>query len=177
VEQASPHQRIDSANNVVEREWACNGEYVRVSPRYMKNGSTFRVRPERPAAFFAAFLHERGLVPVLLTAEECEQEEVLQFLDPLWAKYSGAFYKLESPLAACDQATVPSHRNGFSFCVLQVLVEEVGTVQGGNGTPASLAALQTGAANADHLDALRKQIELLRAKGGGTNGQPAKSKK
>src|SRR5262245_63908770 len=75
-------RRVDSQRNVIPGEYACNGEHLRVSPRYMKNGACFRVRPERPAAFFAAWLHERGVLPTLLTAEECAQEWALDLLDP-----------------------------------------------------------------------------------------------
>src|SRR5689334_912771 len=75
---------------VLEGQYACNGEAVRVSPRYQRNGQNYRVRPERPAAFFAAFLYESGVLPHLLTSEECEQEWALALLDPLWEQYRHA---------------------------------------------------------------------------------------
>lgn len=167
-------KRVDSHSNIIEREWACNGEFVRISPRYVKNGSTYRIRPERPAAFFAAWLYERSLLPMLLTGEECEAEWALEILDPLWAAHKGNFFKLESPNAACDHATKPSHRVGFSFCILQVLVEQVGAVRGSNGVHAGM--MSSGALGNGDNEALRKKIEEMRAKAGRTDSTPPKKK-
>jgi hypothetical protein len=42
-------RKVDEAGNVLQGEFAYCGEHVRVSPRFQKNGTNFRVRPERPA--------------------------------------------------------------------------------------------------------------------------------
>src|SRR5947207_1633778 len=77
-------RKIDETGNVLQGQFAYGGEVVRVSPRYQKNGTNFRVRPERPAAFFAAWCHEFNLLPSPLTAEEAESAAGLELLQPLW---------------------------------------------------------------------------------------------
>jgi hypothetical protein len=156
-------KKVDEAGNIVEGQYGFGGEVVRVSPRYQKHGTNYRVRPERPAAFFAAFLQEGGVLPTLLTSEECGQEWVLELLDPLWEQYKAYFPKLESPYAACDSTVVPSHRVGFSFNILQVLVEPIGTAHGSNGKQ-SFRPLANGSTNASVLDTIRKRIEEMRAR-------------
>jgi hypothetical protein len=154
---------VDQQGHIIEGKYAFNGEAVRISPRYQRNGQNYRVRPERPAAFFAAWCYEHGLLPTLLTAEECEQEAMLELLDPLWEQYKVYFLKLESPMAACDTNTVPSHRNGFSFNVAQVLVEHLGTVR-----PVGSAGLSQPPVPASNvskaLDLLKKKIDEVRAR-------------
>ncbi len=169
-------KRVDSHGNVVENEYAFSGEFVRISPRFQRGGQHFRVRPERPAAFFAAWCYENSLLPTPLTPEECEQDWALELLDPLWAANKHLFYKLESPFAACDHETQPSHRNGFSFNIAQVLVEEAGAVRG-NGTARGMLGGAV-ASNGQSHDALRKKIEEMRGRAGrpDTNA-PAKTKK
>lgn len=157
-------KKVDDDGNVLEGQHACGGELVRISPRFQRNGQHYRIRPERPAAFFAAFLHEGGVLPTALSPEECEQEWALDLLDPLWEQYKGHFYKLESPLAACDGGTVPSHRVGFSFNVLQVLIEHVGTVKANGPRPPTAKTISAGATNPSSIDAIRKKIEEMRAR-------------
>lgn len=161
-------KKVDREGKIVEGEYACGGEVVRVSPRYLKSGRNFRVRPERPAAFFAAFCHERELLPTLLTPEECQEEWALELLDPLWEKAKHCFPKLESPHAACDD-TVPSHRNGFSFNILQVLVEDIGSVHSSNGRSSS-GVIGHVSTTSQMLDAARKKIAEMR-------GRSSKAKK
>ena len=170
-------KRVDENNNVLENQWDCRSEYVRISPTFRLNGRTYRVRPERPAAFFMAWLYERDILPTLLTPEEAESEWGLELLDPFWAKYKGHFYKLESPNAACDVGTQPSHRTGFSFCILQALIEETGSIRSSNGSHGGMMPAHV-QGNGENREALRKKIEEMRAKAGRPEGNvPAKGKK
>jgi hypothetical protein len=169
-------RRVDSDGNVIEG-YACGGEFVRVSPRFVKGGRTYRVRPERPAVFFAAWCFEHGLLPTPLTAEECEADWAVEILNWIWKIEKQAFYKLESPFAACDQATQPSPRVGFSFCISQILVEEAGSVRSSKGGPGGMmpAHIQ---GNGHDTEGLRKKIEEMRAKAGRPEGNvPTKGKK
>lgn len=170
-------KRVTTEGNLVPNEYACGGEAVRVSPRHVKNGVNFRVRPENPVAFFAGWCYEAGLLPTRLTPEECEQEAVQAILDELWEAHKHHFSKLESPFAACDTATVPSPRTGFSFNIAQFLVEPLGTVHSskGNGAASFGGHVPT---NGQNLDAIRKKIEDLRAKSGRPDANaPIKGKK
>jgi hypothetical protein len=170
-------KRVSSQGDVIENEYAFGGEYVRISPRFVKGGRTYRVRFERPAAAFAAWLYEQSILPTRLSPEEAESEWGLELLDPLWAKYNGHFYKLESPNAACDVGTQPSLREGFSFCISQILVEEVGSVRGSNGSQGGMMPAHV-QGNGENHEALRKRIEEMRAKAGRPEGNvPAKGKK
>lgn len=169
-------KRIDESGNVLEGQYAFNGEVVRISPRYQTHGRHFRVRPERPAVFFAAFLKEKELLPTLLTPEECQEEWALALMDPMWTACSAQFYKLESPFAACDAATVPNHRVGFSFNILQVLVEPMGTVRTANGRP-TVHLPGSVPTNAAALEAARQRIAEMRARAGAPQSTATKSKK
>jgi hypothetical protein len=169
-------KRVNAEGNLIPNEYAFGGEFVRISPRFVKGGRTYRVRFEKPAAAFAAWLWEQDILPTRLTPEEAESEWGLELLDPLWAKYKGHFFKLESPNAAIDTATMPSHRTGFSFCILQALVEQVGSVRSSNGSHGGMMIAHV-QGNGDH-EALRKRIEELRAKAGRPEGNtPSKGKK
>lgn len=163
-------RKVDEAGNVVQGQYGCGGELVRVSPRYQKNGTNYRIRPERPAIFFAAWAFEHGLLPMQLTPEECEQEDVLQLLEQLWEACKGHFPKLESPYAACDDATVPSLRVGFSFNIPQLLIESVGSVKPTPGTSGNSIP----GPNTDLAIALRQKVDQLRARGSSTT--PSKKK-
>ncbi len=151
-------RRTDPQGLVVADEYACNGEYVRVSPHYRKTGRTYRVRPENAPAFFAAMLHEAGLLPELFTAQDCADEEVLSLLDTLWPDSQHLLPSLESPVAASDHGTEPSPRAGFSFTIAQALVEFVGLAASGP------AASTAPAADPARMDALRRKVEEIRAK-------------
>jgi hypothetical protein len=171
-------KRVSSQGDIIENEHAVGGEFVRISPRFQRGGQHFRVRPERPAAFLAAWLYEQSILPTRLTPEEAESEWGLELLDPLWAKVKGHFYKLESPFAACDHGTQPSQRTGFSFCILQVLVEEVGSVRSSNGSHGGMMPAHV-QGNGENHEALRKKIEEMRSRAGARPEQstPAKGKK
>lgn len=156
-------RKVDEAGNLVQGQYAYGGEVVRVSPRYQKNGANFRIRPERPAVFFATWCFEKGLLTTLLTPAECEQEDVLQALDTLWEGYKGYFPKLESPFAACDLSTQPSLRTGFSFTIAQVLVEAMGIVKAMPGT-STVSVPGPNAGLSDIADALKQKVEQMRAR-------------
>jgi hypothetical protein len=162
-------KRVNAEGKLIPNEYACGGEFVRVSPRFVKGGRTYRVRPERPAVFFAAWCFEHGLLPTPLTAEECEADWAVEILDFLWNAEKQSFYKLESPNAACDDATKPSPRVGFSFCISQILVEEVGSVRGSKGSHGGMMPAHV-QGNGENHEALRKRIEEMRAKAGRPEG-------
>lgn len=162
-------KKLDPEGKILEGQYACNGEIVRISPHYLKNGVRFRVRPERPAAYFAAFCHEAGLLPTLLTAEECAKEEVLEILDQLWQCYGSSFQNLESPFAACDQDTQPSHRIGFSFTILQILVEPMGVVK--SAVPTSQP--RTIVRSSVDLAGMQAKIDALRARANANGEAPS----
>lgn len=171
-------KRVNAEGNLVPNEFAFGGEFVRISPRFVKGGQTYRVRFERPAAAFAAWLYEHGILPTQLMPEEAESEPGLELLDAFWDKYKAHFFKLESPNAASDMGTRPSHRTGFSFCILQALVEEVGSVRSGKGSHGGMMPAHV-QGNGENHEALRKKIEEMRAKAGARPDQstPAKGKK
>jgi hypothetical protein len=170
-------KRVSSQGDVIENEFGFGGEFVRISPRFVKGGRTYRIRFERPAVAFAAWLYEHGILPTQLMPEEAESEWGLELLDPFWAKYKGHFYKLESPNAACDLGTQPSHRTGFSFCISQILVEEAGSIRGSKGSHGSMMPAHV-QGNGENHEALRKRIEEMRAKAGRPEGNaPTKGKK
>jgi hypothetical protein len=171
-------KRVDSRGNVIEGEYGFGGEFVRVSPRFVKGGRTYRVRPERPAMFFMFWCHEHGLLPTPLTAEECEADWAVEILDWIWKVEKQSFYKLESPNAACDDATQPSPRVGFSFCISQILVEEVGSVRSSKGGHGGMMPAHV-QGNGENHEALRKKIEEMRSRAGTRPEQstPAKGKK
>ena len=164
-------KRVNAEGNLIPNEYACGGEFVRVSPRFVKGGRTYRVRPERPAMFFMFWCYEHGLLPTPLTAEECEADWAVEILDWIWNVEKQAFYKLESPNAACDDATKPSPRVGFSFCISQILVEEVGSVRGSKGSHGGMMPAHV-QGNGENHEALRKKIEEMRAKAGRPEGNP-----
>jgi hypothetical protein len=170
-------KKVDKYNNVLEDQWDCCSEYVRISPTFRLNGRTYRVRPERPAVFFAYWLYERGILPERLTPEEAASEAGLELLDPLWERYKAHFFKLESPNAACD-STQPSHRVGFSFCVLQAQVELMGSVRSSKGSHGGMMPAHV-QGNGENHEALRKKIEEMRSRAGARPEQstPAKGKK
>lgn len=164
-------KKVDEQGNILEGQYAFGGEAVRVSPRFQKNGQHYRIRPERPAAFFAAFLHEAGVLPTALTAEESEQEWALELLEPLWEQYKQYLFKLESPYAASDHATTPSLRVGYSFNIPQTLIEPLGSVRTAAVRPTGGPAI-IGASSAQLHDVLRKKIEEMRARSS-TRQEPA----
>ncbi len=156
-------KKVSPEGNVLEGQYAYGGEIVRVSPRYQKNGTNFRVRPERPAVFFAAWAFENGLLPTPLTPEEAESQAGLELLQPLFETYRHYFPKMESPYAACDQGTEPSLKVGFSFNIYQVLVEQIGSVKPVNGNSAALP-IPASTNGRSALDSLKSQIEAMRSR-------------
>jgi hypothetical protein len=66
---------------------------------------------------------------------------------------------------------------GFSFCISQILVEEVGSVRSSKGSHGGMMPAHV-QGNGENHDALRKKIEELRAKAGRPEGNaPSKGKK
>ena len=161
-------RKVDEHGNVLEGQYAFGGEFVRVSPRFQKNGANYRVRPERPAYFFSQFCVEHGLLPTALTPEECASEPGLAILQSLWEAYKSYFPKLESPYAACDHATQPSLQTGYSFCMLQVLVELVGVVRN-TASPALARPTPNGSVDGS---AMLKMIEAMRARSAAAKPDP-----
>ena len=170
-------RKVDEAGNVLPGQHAYGGEAVRVSPRFLKNGTNFRIRPERPAVFFAAWCHENGLLPNPLTPEEAESAEGLELLEPLWDSYQQYFPKLESPFAACDEATQPSLRVGFSFNIFQVLVEPIGTMKSA-ARPGNRMVAPTALGNGAAIESIAQRLAAMRARSNGsaTAGQPTPTK-
>lgn len=158
-------KKADAAGNILEGQYACNGEIVAISPRYQKNGVNYRVRPERPAAFFAAFLFEHGLLPELLTPEESTQNWALELMEPLWERFKTRFPLLGSPFAASDILTVPSLRVGYSFNIAQVLIEHIGSLKPTSGRPSTYITTNgNGHSNPVDLEAARRTILAMRAR-------------
>jgi len=91
-------RKIDEEGNVVPREYSFGGEVCRISPRFQKSGSNYRVRPERAAAFFAAFCYENQLLPAALTPEESATDWGLEILEPLWEEKQVPVQRLGEPL-------------------------------------------------------------------------------
>jgi hypothetical protein len=169
-------RKVDAEGNLIEGQHAFGGEIIRISPRFQKNGANFRVRPERPAVFFAAFCVENHLLPVPLTPEECESPAGLEILQPIWDLHSGCFPKLESPFAACDESTTPSLKDGFSFCLVQVLVEEIGVVRSSPNRP-TLRPAVNGSTDTDIFEAIRTKIHEMRSRNTTPEQPPATPKK
>ena len=144
-------------------DYAFGGQLVAVSPTYRKGGVNFRIRPANPVAFFAAFCYENKLIPDQLTEGECQQPMALEILEPLFEATKHVFPSLASPHAASDTETQPNLANGFSFNIMQKLVEVVGTLQ---STPANRAMngmfSGTVSANGTNLDAIQKKLQQLR---------------
>lgn len=156
-------KKVSPAGEIIPNEYAFGGEVVHISPRYQKNGQNYRVRPERPAVFFAAWCFENGLLPTPLTPEEAESQAGLDLLQPLFETYRQYFPKMESPYAACDQGTEPSLKVGFSFNIYQVLVEQIGSVKPVNGSSTALP-IPASTNGRSALDSLKSQIEAMRSR-------------
>jgi hypothetical protein len=165
-------RKVDPEGNIVPNEYAFGGEIIRVSPRFQKNGTNYRVRPERPAYFFMFFCLENKLLPTALTIEECESEAGLEILQPLWDAYKGSFAKLESPYAACDRSTEPSLKVGFSFNIFQAVVESIGTVRSNNTKPTLHPAVNGSAPNSSTSESIFKRIQEMRARAAANKQEP-----
>lgn len=159
-------KKTDPQGNILDSQFAFNGEIVQISPRFQRSGTNYRVRFENPPAAFAAFLFENGLLPELLASEEANQEWAMALMDGLWAKTKYRFPALASPHAASDSLSVPSHRNGFSFNVLQVLIEHLGSVRPVSARTPSFRPAINGAVPGVDLEAARQVIAAMRARGG-----------
>jgi hypothetical protein len=162
--------RKADAQGTVTDGHAFNGELVAVSPRFQRNGMNYRVRPERPAAFFAAFCYENGLLPELLTPEEAASDWGLKLLEPLWLRHKNVFMLLGSPFAACDD-TVPDLRVGFSFNIRQKVIEVVGSIKPSAARSTFRPAVVGQPNGAIDLEAARATIAAMRAQA--SNAQPA----
>jgi hypothetical protein len=157
-------KKTDPAGNILDGQYAFGGEVVQISPRFQRSGTNYRVRFENPAAAFAAFLFENGLLPELLSPAEANQEWALALMDGLWAKTKYRVPALASPHAASDSLSVPSHRNGFSFNVLQVLIEHLGSVRPVSARSPAFRPAVGGAVPGVDLEAARQVIAAMRAR-------------
>ena len=157
-------RKVDDQGLVQPGQFAAHGEVVQISPRYQRGGTNFRVRPERPAAFLAAWCFEHGLLPELLTAEECQDEAILHLLDQLWARCRSSFPQLGSPLAASDDSVEPGPRTGWSWNILQVLIEPTESIRTVARTRTFRPVVNGASAGPDLADTARRTIEALRAR-------------
>lgn len=157
-------RKVDEQGNILPDQYAFGGEAVRVSPRFQRNGANYRIRPERPAYFFMQFCVENGLLPVPLTQEECDSQAGLDILQPLFDSYKQYLPRLESPFAASDQATEPSLKDGFSFCIPQPLVDQIGTVRTTASRATPRPMINGSAPSASVFENIKRQIEAMRAK-------------
>jgi hypothetical protein len=121
---------VDAEGNAVEGEWDFNGEMFERSPRFIRGGHTYRLRPVRPLAVLAALAFRLKLLPALLSAEEVQSEWGQELIVPLWAQVSRRFDNLASPLAEKDRSVKPGPVHGWSFTELQVLCRECGVASG-----------------------------------------------
>lgn len=153
---------------VVAGEYVFGGEVFRVSPRYQKNGSTFRIRPERPAIAFAAWAVESGLLPLPLTAAEAESAEGMAILAQLFAAYKDCFKGLEPAVQSGDANAQPDLLTGFSFLVPQPFVEKIGFAS--TASTSGMAPV----VNTDLAAEMTKRIEEMRAKAAAAQEAPKK---
>jgi hypothetical protein len=149
--------RKATPSGTVTAEYVAGGEVVRVSPRYSKHGTNFRVTPERPAVYFANWAAENGMMPAI-TAEEAESEQGRQILAPLFEKCQQYFQGIEPAVLGGEAEAKPDLTNGFTFLVQQVTVERIGFA-----TTGGTAAVQP-TVSADTVQEMAKRIEEMRAK-------------
>ena len=154
-------RKTDEQGNVLPNEYAFGSEPVRVSPRFQKNGANYRIRPERPAYFFAQFCVENGLLPVNLTPEECETDTGLEILQPLFDSYKQYLPKLHG---ATDQFSEPSLKEGYSFCIPQILVDQIGTIRTTANRTTPRPMINGSAPSSSVFESIKKRIEEMRAK-------------
>ncbi len=167
---------VDSEGNAVEGEYDFNGEVFERSPRFIRGGHTFRLRPVRPLAVLAALAFKLKLLPALLTAEEAQSEWGQELIVPLWPKLARRFDNLASPLAEKDHSVKPGPINGWSFTELQVLCRECGVASGPSSPSRPSLTVET---SQQALDAAMAKITEMRQRANGANGSlsPAPTKK
>lgn len=159
-------RKATTSGEVVPNEFSFGGELVRVSPRFRNTGNgNFRVSPERPAAFFAAFCVENAIIPAM-TAEEAESDAGREVLAPVFAACVQYFHGLEP--TGTEKDSQADLKTGFSFLVPQVLVQKIGFAD-----VASRAAIQP-TVNAALAADVAKKLEEMRAKA--TAKKPAEAK-
>src|SRR5262249_14545722 len=98
---------VDAEGNAVEGEYDFNGEVFERSPRFIRGGQTYRLRPLRPLAVLATLGFKSKLLPAILTAEEAQSEWGKELIIPLWPQLSRRFANLASPLAEKDSTVQP----------------------------------------------------------------------
>lgn len=108
--------------------YACGGELVRISPRFRQGGTSFRVAPEKPAAYFAAWCVDNAVLPTPMTADEAQSDAGLQILAPLFQACLQYFEGIEP--TGQEPNSIPDLTSGYSYLVPQVLVERLGYVEG-----------------------------------------------
>jgi hypothetical protein len=129
---------VDAEGKVRENEFDFNGEVFERSPRFIRGGLTYRLRPQRPLAVLAALAFKVKLLPALLSPEEAQSEWGKELITPLWPQLSRFFDNLASPLAEKDQSVKPGPVNGWSFTDLQFICRECGVASSSSPTRSSL---------------------------------------
>lgn len=165
---------VDSEGNAQENEFDFNGEVFERSPRFIRGGHTFRLRPQRPLAVLAALAFKVKLLPTLLTAEEAQSEWGQELIVPLWPKLARRFESLSSPLADKDTSVKPGPVNGWSFTEMQILCRECGVGNGSSNPSRSSFTVET---NQQTLDAAMAKIQEMRTRSNGTTAQAPTAKK
>jgi len=160
---------VDSEGNAVEGEYDFGGEMFERSPRFIRGGHTYRLRPVRPLAVLAALAFKLKLLPALLTAEEAQNEWGQELIVPLWPQLSRRFDNLASPLAEKDRSLKPGPVHGWSFTELQVLCRECGVASSSSSPTRPSLTIET---NQQTLDAAMAKINEMRQRAT-SNGSPS----
>jgi hypothetical protein len=162
---------VDAEGNARENEFDFNGEVFERSPRFIRGGHTYRLRPVRPLAVLAALAFKLKLLPALLTAEEAQSEWGQELIVPLWPQLSRRFDNLASPLAEKDRSLKPGPVHGWSFTELQILCRECGVASGSSSQSRPSLTVET---SQQALDAAMARITEMRQR---ASGNPAPTKK
>lgn len=160
---------VDPDGNARENEFDFNGEVFQRSPRFVRGGHTYRLRPERPLAVLAALAYKVKLLPTLLTAEEAQSDWGQELLIPLWPHLCRRFQNISSPLADKDTSVKPGPVNGWSFTEMQILCRECGTAGSSNGPSRPNLVIDV---NQQTLDAALAKINEMRQRAGTTSPSP-----
>jgi hypothetical protein len=164
---------VDAQGRAREEEFDFGGEVFERSPRFLRNGQTYRVRPQRPLAVLAALAFKKKLLPSLLTGEEAQSEIGQELLTPLWPRLVRLFPNLASPLALKDESLKPHPVHGWSFTIPQVLCRECGVNTAPSGRNHSSSGLDFNV-SPQALEAAAAKIAELRAKSSSGTTAPKK---
>jgi hypothetical protein len=166
---------VDAEGNARENEFDFNGEVFERSPRFIRGGHTYRLRPLRPLAVLAALAFKLKLLPALLTAEEAQSEWGQEMIVPLWPKLSRRFDNLASLLAEKDRSVKPGPINGWSFTELQIICRECGVASGSSSPSRPNLTVET---SQQALDAAMAKITEMRQRASSSpNPAPTTKKK